>query len=82
MDNLSGYAVKNPNYILRFAIIVFMGVIATGSVLFWRSQLFLASDYQEFPVTHEQRAVKKENEKTQLKMMRGLQNKFISNQEE
>jgi len=82
MDNLTGYAVKDPNYVLRFAIIIFMGVIAVGSVLFWRSETLMASDYQEFPVTHEQRKIKKENEKKQAKMMQDLQKKFISNQEE
>ncbi len=62
MSNFYGNQVKDANYVLRFALIAFMGIIATGSVLFWRSQLFLASEYQEMPLTAAQVKIKKENQ--------------------
>ncbi len=72
---LIGSSVKDPNYILRFSVIVFMGIIAFGSVLALRSQLLFAADYQEMPVTHEQLRIKKENN---LKKQ-SLQNKVLKN---
>jgi len=52
-----------------------MGIMAFGSVLFWRSQLLFAADYQEMPVTHEQMRIKKEN--TQKRQ--SIQNKLLNN---
>ncbi|MBI5530096.1 MAG: hypothetical protein HY918_01175 [Candidatus Doudnabacteria bacterium] len=73
--SINGYGVKDPNYILRFSVIVFMGVAAMGSVLAWRSSLLFASEYQEMPITHEQIKIKKENEKKQ----QSLQKKILNN---
>ncbi len=70
-----GSSVNDPNYILRFSVIVFMGIIAFGSVLTWRSQLLFAADYQEMPVTQQQLRIKKENN---LKKQ-SLQNKVLKN---
>ncbi|MEK7161972.1 MAG: hypothetical protein AAB729_04780 [Patescibacteria group bacterium] len=72
---LIGSNVNDPNYVLRFSVIVFMGIMAFGSVLSWRSQLLFAADYQEMPVTHEQLRVKKENN---LKKQ-SLQKKILNN---
>jgi hypothetical protein len=82
MSNLTGYSVKDPNYVLRLVCIVFMGVLAIGSVMFWRSQLLFASEYQEMPVTHQELKVKKENGVKQQKMLAGLQKKLMQDQEE
>ena len=67
---LIGSSVRDPNYILRFSVIVFMGIIAVGSVLMWRSSLLFASEYQEMPVTHEQIRIKKENEKKEKNLVK------------
>jgi len=70
-----GYRVNDPNYVLRFSVIVFMGIMAFGSVLFWRSQLLFTADYQEMPLTHEQLRIKKENTQKQ----QSIQNKLLKN---
>ena len=70
--NLYGSAVKETNYVLRFAIIVFTGIIASSSVLFWKSQLFFVSEYQEMPVTQQQIKLKKQNLLIQGKMQKKL----------
>jgi hypothetical protein len=73
---LIGSSVRDPNYILRFSVIVFMGIIAFGSVLMWRSSLLFASEYQEMPVTHEQIRIKKENEKKQQSLQKKVLNRY------
>ncbi len=70
---LYGSDVKDPNFVLRFSVIVFMSIMAFGSVLFWRSTLLFASEYQDLPVTHEQIRIKNEN----IKKQKSLQNKLI-----
>ncbi len=70
MSNLIGSNVKNSNYILRLALLFFVGLTAFGSVVFWKSQLMFASEYQEFPKTHEQMKVRKENILIRAKMAR------------
>ena len=72
---LIGSSVNDPNYVLRFSVIVFMGIMAFGSVLFWRSQLLFTADYQEMPLTHEQIRIKKENTQKQ----QSIQNKLLKN---
>lgn len=74
MSWLSGSEVSDPNYILRFAVIAFMAVVAFSSVLFWKSQLLFAAEYQEFPVTHQQLKIKKENEQKK----KNLANKLVN----
>jgi hypothetical protein len=61
MSYLTGSQVSDPNFLLRFALIIFSGTIAFGAVLFWKSQLLLAAEYQEMPTTHKQVKVKKQN---------------------
>jgi hypothetical protein len=78
MSDLYGSDVRDPNFLLRFSIIVFMGIMAFGSVLFWRSSLLFATEYQELPVTHEQIKIKKENQKKQ----KTLQSKLINLEEQ
>ena len=74
--SLTGYRVGDSNYILRFSVIVFMGILAFGTVLAWRSSLLYAAEYQEMPVTHEQLRIKKENLIKQKQMQDSLQNKI------
>lgn len=51
-----------------------MAVVAFSSVLFWKSQLLFAAEYQEFPVTHQQLKIKKENEQKK----KNLANKLVN----
>ncbi len=59
---MSGYGVKDPNFSLRFFLIIFSGVAAFGVILFWRSQLFISAEYQEMPTTTKQVQTKKHNQ--------------------
>ena len=68
MDGLIGSGVNDPNFLLRFSFLIFAGVIAFGSILFWRSQVLFAAEYQEMPVTRAQLEVKKSNLKIQSKL--------------
>ncbi len=68
MEGLIGSGVKDANFLLRLSFLVFAGIIAFGSVLFWRTELLFASEYQEMPTTQAQLSVKKENLKKQTKM--------------
>lgn len=52
---LTGSAVKDTNWRMRLLVLVFFGIAASGGVLYWRSQLLLASDYQEMPMHGKQR---------------------------
>lgn len=70
--HIGGTRVSSPNYILRFSVLVFSGIISVSCVLFWKSQLLFAAEYQELPVTHEQIKLKKENKLKQQKMAKGL----------
>ena len=69
---IAGSGVKDPNFVLRFSSIVFFGVLAFGAVLFWRSSLIFASEYQDVPVSHEQVALKNRNEQKQKRIAKGL----------
>lgn len=68
MDGLIGSGVRDPNFLLRLSFLVFAGIIAFGSVLFWRTELLFASEYQEMPTTRAQLDVKKANLKKQGKI--------------
>ncbi len=46
---ISGSSLKNPNTTLRFFVIAFMGLMAFGSVLYWRQKTLLSQEYVEFP---------------------------------
>ena len=69
---LLGSEVRDANVKLRFCVIVFMAVLALGSVLFWKAQLMMATDYEDMPVTHEQVKVKKSNLLKQQEIQRKL----------
>jgi hypothetical protein len=73
MSELYGSAVKDPNFRLRFFLIVFAGVITWGAVNFWKGELLFAAEYQEFPVTHEQIRIKKENKEIKNKLFKNYQ---------
>jgi hypothetical protein len=46
---LIGDRVTTGNFRLRFFLIFFSGIVALGSVLYWRSQLLWSQEYVEFP---------------------------------
>jgi hypothetical protein len=46
---LTGTGVRDPNIRLRFFFIILAGIIAGGSILYWRSQLLWNQEYVEFP---------------------------------
>ena len=73
---IEGYRVRDPNYILRFCFMAFVGIIAFGSVMSWRSSLLFASEYQDMPVTHEQLKIKNQNLAKQ-KIMKNLLNNEV-----
>lgn len=76
-----GSQVKEANYILRFSIAAFLIIILFGSILFWKSQLMLAAEYQDMPVTEYQIKIKKENLKKQeqMKKQNTLKSKLVPN---
>lgn len=49
---LQGSGLSDTNTRLRFFLIVFMGLIAMGSVLYWRSQLISTTEYVDLGPTH------------------------------
>ncbi|GEM_PF-4260824 len=63
---LAGNGVKDPNYIFRLILIVSIGVIGLGFIVFYNSQDTLVTDYQDMPTTKFQREKKKENRTMQL----------------
>jgi hypothetical protein len=46
---LTGSHVYDTNFRLRFLMIFLIGVVAIGSVVYWRSQLIFSQEYVEFP---------------------------------
>lgn len=48
-DNIAGSAIHDANPRFRMYLVVTVAVGALGSVLFWRSQLLIASDYVDLP---------------------------------
>lgn len=43
--SIQGNGLKSTNPRLRLLIIVFLGVMALGTVIYWQQQLFVNSDY-------------------------------------
>ena len=76
MSDLSGYRVREPNYVLRFAVLIFAGVGALGAILSWRSQILFASEYQELPITQEQLKIRKENQKKKMTLQEKINQKY------
>ena len=73
---ITGSSVNDPNYILRFSVIVFSGIILFGVAISWRASLLMANDYQEMPITHEQLKIRKENEQKRLVLEKKLLKKY------
>lgn len=72
MNGLLGPQVRDPNYKLRFCLIVLVGLLAFGSLLLWKGQMLFAAEYQEMPITHSEVKIKKENRSIQEKMKKKL----------
>jgi hypothetical protein len=47
---LTGYAVRDPSFRFRFFLIIFMGIMAFGAVMYWRSKLLLSQEYVDVPM--------------------------------
>lgn len=77
MSGLLGARVKDPNYVLSFSLMAMFGLLALGTLALWRGQLLLAAEYQDFPITHREAAIKKSNQEKQETMRK----KFITNYE-
>jgi len=47
--DLGGARVADSNFRLRFCLIIFSGIVALGSILYWRSKLLVSQEYVDFP---------------------------------
>lgn len=47
---IQGSGLSDKNVRLRFLTYLFMGVVAFGAVLYWRSQAMVAAEYVEFDI--------------------------------
>lgn len=56
-NDIAGSGIHDASPRFRMYAIVTVAIFALGSVLFWRTQLFVASDYVELPM-HKVRPVK------------------------
>lgn len=45
---ISGSGLSDKNVRLRFFIYTFMGIIALGAVMYWKSKLLLTTEYVDF----------------------------------
>lgn len=73
MSAFEGSGVHDPNFRFRFFFIIFCGIIAWGAINIWKGELLFAAEYQEFPVTHEQRQIVKENQAIKNKFLKRYQ---------
>lgn len=48
-SGMAGSGVKDINMRFRMYTVVTVALFAFGAVLYWRGQLFVSSDYVEFP---------------------------------
>lgn len=48
-SGMAGSGIHDVNARFRMYLVVTVGIFAFGSVLFWRTQLLLASEYVEMP---------------------------------
>lgn len=65
-NGISGSGIGDANVRFRMYLVVTVGITAFGSVLFWRAQLLVNSEYVEFP----------EHGQT-VKKAKAAENKFI-----
>ena len=77
MSGLYGDAVSDGNIRLRFCVIVFLAVMGFALALEWRSNILVASEYQDIPTSHERVKVKNQN----LKFQKKIQEKLINSDE-
>ncbi len=47
---IQGSGLSDKNVRLRFLTYIFMGVVAFGAVLYWRSQTMISAEYVEFDI--------------------------------
>jgi len=47
---ISGNKMHDPNFRLRFLLLVFCGIIAGAAILYWRTEILASQEYIEFPV--------------------------------
>lgn len=66
-----GSGIGDANVRFRMCLVVTVGIAAFGSVLFWRAQLLVSSEYVEFP----------EHGQT-IKRAKAAENKFIHTSKE
>lgn len=48
-EGLTGTSIHNANPRFRMYAVVIMTIFALGSILFWRAQLFVSTEYVELP---------------------------------
>ena len=48
-DGIAGTGIHDPSSRFRMYLVFTFGVFALGSLLYWRSQSFVAADYVDFP---------------------------------
>ncbi len=49
-NTMRGSGLKDPNVRLRFLVIVFMGVIAFGAVMYWRHVTLISAEYIDLQI--------------------------------
>lgn len=73
---LTGSEVNETNFKLRFLVIIVLGILAWGSVMYWKSQELLAAEYQDMPVTKQQLDIKKKNELKKKSLQDRINSKY------
>lgn len=68
MTGLTGNRIKEPNFVLRFCVIIFLGGLGFAIALSWRASLLMAVEYQELPISKKMWEIKKKNELKQLQI--------------
>lgn len=58
---IQGSGLHDPNARLRFLTYIFMGVLAFGSLLYWRTQLLASAEYVDLGSAKKIRTDKSEN---------------------
>lgn len=58
---IQGTGLQDPNARLRFLTYIFLGVVAFGSLLYWRTYLMTSAEYVEFGSAKKTRANTQEN---------------------
>lgn len=81
MGDIAGSDVGDDNFRLRFFVIIFMGLLSVGSVIYWRNQTYMAAEYKEMPPTAQESQVKQEN-RTKQKKQNQVQSRLLQNVEE